>query len=218
MATSKERQRTAEIYNLHLIGIEDCDEYGMPLLEAYTPDIENIKAIRFRDKPEPGLAAHFFLEDYSIEGLWRQPGRYIDMLKKFDLVFTPDYSCFLDMPEPMQRWNVYRSRALGVIWQKEGINVIPTVTWGEPNTYEFAFDGIPDKATLVFSSVGLARGKDGKKLFKDGAEAACEYLEPLQVLCYGTPIEFNSNGAKVVWKSSDTQDRFNELKKEAKNG
>lgn len=211
--TTDRKDRTARLYNLHLVTENDCDEVGMPLLKPVDIPIKDTDLVSFKAKPNKEVGAHFFMEDYAFENTWRDPERYISMLAKFAYTLTPDFSCFLDMPEPMQRWNVYRSRALGFIWQNAGLCVVPTVTWGLENTYQFAFDGIPDDSTVCFSSVGLMRCTEGKEVFRNGAEAACEYLSPKKIICYGTPCDFNAQGSEVVWVPSEMQRRFNEIKK-----
>lgn len=209
---NKRKDRTERLYNLHLVTADDCDDQGMPMLDPVDIELEGISLTSFKNKEPNGSGAHFFLEDYAFENTWHEPERYINVLKRFSFTLTPDFSCFLEMPSPMQRWNVYRSRALGRIWQDAGLTVIPTVSWGLEDTYTFAFDGIPDDSTLAFSSVGLMRCKEGKEIFKGGTEAACEYLRPAKVICYGTPCEFDSNGAETVWIKSEMQERFDKLR------
>jgi hypothetical protein len=155
---------------------------------------------------------HFFLDDYRFEWAWSDPLRYVDMLRRFKCVLTPDFSCYVDMPEPMQRWNVYRGRAVGRIWQMQGLNVIPTLTWGFENSYSFCFDGIPTGSVVALSTVGLMRGKDGQRLFADGAGEAARRLKPSAILAYGEPMEFDDAEASVIWYQSDTALRFKAMK------
>ncbi|MEG1624156.1 MAG: DUF4417 domain-containing protein, partial [Raoultibacter sp.] len=104
------------------------------------------------DKFDCGI--HFFVDDYQFERLWAAPKKYIDLLKKFDCVLTPDFSLYMDMPLPMQQWNEYRRRALGNLWQRHGMKVIPTLSWSVKASYPFCFDGIPHNATVAVSTVG----------------------------------------------------------------
>lgn len=67
------------------------------------------------------------------------------MLKKYECVFTPDYSLYADMPIPMLIWNTYRSRFLGAYYQAEGVKIIPTVSWSLENSFDFCFAGLPKK-------------------------------------------------------------------------
>lgn len=217
MATNRS-DRTIRLYNLHLIDESSCDDTGMPILASSDVNLEGCLLVNFRATPKGNEGAHFFMEDYAFENTWRDPLKYVPMLKSFAFTLTPDFSCFLEMPEPMQRWNVYRSRAVGRIWQDAGLCVVPTVTWGMENTYQFAFDGIPDNSTVCFSTVGLMRCKEGKKLFRDGAEAACEYLHPSKIICYGNACDFNAQGAEVVWVKSEMEKRFEKIREVKNNG
>ncbi len=40
---------------------------------------------------------HFFLYDYKFENIWTNPDKYIDILKKYRAVLTPDYSMYTAM-------------------------------------------------------------------------------------------------------------------------
>lgn len=66
---------------------------------------------------------HFYLEDSKFERMWRNPYRYIPILKRFSFVLTPDFSIYTDMPEAMQIWNIFRSRLLGQMLQREGMTL-----------------------------------------------------------------------------------------------
>lgn len=90
------------------------------------------------------------------------------MLSRFACVLTPDFSCYLDI-EPMQRWNVCRGRVVGRALQDAGLTVVPTLTWGEPNTYAFCFEGIPKGSIVALSTVGLMDCDEDIALFKHGS-------------------------------------------------
>ena len=45
---------------------------------------------------------HFFADDYAFERLWNSPEQYIDMLRKFQCVLSPDFSLYMDMPMAMK--------------------------------------------------------------------------------------------------------------------
>lgn len=95
----------------------------------------------------------------------------------------------MDMPRPMQLWNIYRARALGNIWQREGIKVIPTLTWASADTYDFCFDGVPQGATVATSTVGIKNDKQATKVFTDGLNAALKAIKPKTLLLYGGRVK-----------------------------
>ncbi len=73
---------------------------------------------------------HFYEHDKNIERFWKNPTRYLPILKRFKGVISPDYSLYYDMPLSMQIWNTYRGKALAHWLQENGVEVIPNVRWG----------------------------------------------------------------------------------------
>ncbi len=102
------------------------------------------------------------------------------------------------MPDPMQRWNRYRSMALGRYWQENGLSVVPVLSWAQPSTYAFAFDGIPKHATVATSTVGVRRDKAALAVWHDGMRAAMDALEPSRVLLYGGNVGFDFGGCELI--------------------
>lgn len=211
---SERRDRVRRAYNLHLVdGFGVAGFAGMPMLDRVEIEPERLRA--FTSCPrcsDPMAGVHFFLDDYRFEGTWGDPLRYVDMLSRFACALTPDFSCYLDMPEPIQRWNVYRGRAVGRAWQDAGLVVVPTLTWGEPGTYAFCFDGIPQGSAVALSTVGLMDCTEGVELFRNGASEAARRLRPSVVLAYGRRCDFDANGARVVWYESEMQAKFRALR------
>lgn len=212
------RDRVRRAYNLHLVDCFDIDEEtGMPMLDPVDVIPTRLRSFTSCARcTDDSAGVHFFLDDYRFEGTWSDPERYASMLSRFACVLTPDFSCYLDMPEPMQRWNVYRGRAVGWAWQNMGLAVVPTLTWGEPNTYAFAFEGIPHHSTVALSTVGLMNCVEGVELFKRGASEAARQLLPSVVLAYGKRCDFDAHGAEVVWYESEMQSRFAGMKAKRK--
>ncbi|WP_417142335.1 DUF4417 domain-containing protein [Raoultibacter massiliensis] len=210
--------RVRRAYNLHLLdgfGVDGAT--GMPVLDPADASPRRLRAFTSCPRCSDGAAGvHFFLDDYRFEGVWSDPVRYVPMLSRFGCVLTPDFSCYLDMPEPMQRWNVYRSRAVGRIWQDAGLRVVPALTWGDPGTYAFCFDGVPRGSTVALSTVGLMDCAEGIGLFRNGAEEAARRLRPSRVLAYGRECGFDACGAEVLWYGSEMQSRFDAIRERKK--
>ncbi len=139
------------------------------------------------DERKCGL--HFFIDDYQFERLWNRPTDYMDLLAGFECVLTPDFSLYMDMPRPMMAWNVYRARALGHLWQRRGMQVVPTLTWAQPDTYAFCFDGIPKGATVATSTVGVHGDTAAQAVWRDGMRAALEAVKPKALLLYGGRLD-----------------------------
>lgn len=90
------------------------------------------KAISSRDHDQ---GVHFFEYDYQFERVWRNPRRYLSILKRFKGVILPDFSLYRDMPLCMQTWNIYRSRAIGTWLQDNGVDVIVNMRFGDERTF-----------------------------------------------------------------------------------
>lgn len=65
--------------------------YEFPILER--ADGKPLKAIPFNETTKTKDFAqwvHFYIHDYCFERLWNNPKQYLNLLKKFDGVITPD--------------------------------------------------------------------------------------------------------------------------------
>lgn len=194
-----ERERTGNAYNL-----EDFDKersegfYEMPTLERidYVPDdLIGFNYVLNSNKYDCGV--HFYVDDYQFERIWTQPYLYTDKLMQYDCILTPDFSLYMDMPMAMKIWNVYRSRLIGQIYQDRGLRVIPTLSWAEPETFTFCFDGIPEHSTVSVSTIGVKRNKEAMKIWTQGMDEAIKRLKPKNILVYGGDIGYDFGDINV---------------------
>ena len=194
-----EREKTYNAVNLN-----EYDEsrtagfYQMPVIKAcnYAPD-DLVGFNYVKTAKEYDCGVHFFLDDYQFERIWNAPHEMIERLKPFQCCLTPDFSLYMDMPMSMKIWNVYRSRLIGQMMQDVGIKVIPTLSWAEPDTFTFCFDGLEKGGAVAVSTVGIMRDQEARKIWAAGMDAAMERLEPQTVLCYGSRIDYDFGGADV---------------------
>ena len=102
-------------------------------------------------------AVHFYETDDKIECFANNPHRYLQRLKKFKAVITPDFSVYRDMPLVVQRHQTYLNRAFGFWLQKNGVPIIPNVRYGDERTYSFCFEGIPQNSVISIGTHGTGR-------------------------------------------------------------
>lgn len=139
-----------------------------------------------------------FLDDYQFNRLWTNIDRYIPMLQKFRYVMSPDFSTYTDFPKVMQIYNHYRKHWVGAYLQEAGIQVIPTISWSTPDSFEWCFDGEPEGAAVEVSSVGCMNSKEKKALFLAGYEEMIRRLSPETIIFYGSvPEECMGNIVRV---------------------
>lgn len=179
-------KRTNNIYNLdYYVRTRTKGRFNIPALKPADSDVKDFQSFNvISSRPEYDKGVHFFISDYQFERLWREPARYIKILKNFPCVLTPDFSLYTDMPIAIQVYNIYRSRLIGQIMQQEGICVIPTLQWSTPESYDFAFDGTPEESTVAVSTVGVMKKSESISLWCDGMAEALKRLRPKKILMY----------------------------------
>ena len=169
--------------------------YGMPIMTpTQTTGDQMLRFMDWKEVSDPeNYIAHFYYDDYKFISAWREPDKYLERLKKFKAVVSPDFSLYTDFPRALQILSCYRRQWCGAFWQSQGIDVIPDVVWGDEKSFEYCFDGIPKGGTVAVSTVGVANDKQWNDkesdMFRSGYNEMLKRLEPTTILFYGTMIE-----------------------------
>ena len=205
-----ERHRTNDTYNLGIIDNENASEFWqMPIIknDNFIPS----KLIGFnyaKTSKEKNVGIHFYLDDYQFERLWNKPEEYVDILKQYECILSPDFSLYMDMPMPMKIWNIYRSRLIGQYYQSQGIKVIPTLSWAEEETFEFCFEGIPKGSIVSISTIGVKKNKEALKIWKTGVDELIKRIEPSTILIYGGKLDYDYGDIKVIYYENQVTERM----------
>lgn len=201
-----ERTRTNKAYNLDLIDWDELsnDFWQMPVIhnDEFVPD----SLIRFnyaKTSKTKDAGIHFYVDDYQFERIWTKPEKYLGLIREFQCMLSPDFSLYMDMPTPMKIWNVYRQRQIGAYYQSQGIKVIPTMQWAEPESYEYCFQGIPKGSIVSISTLGVKGDEDALKVWHDGTDEMIRRIEPSKILVYGGVIEHDYQGIEVIYYKND---------------
>jgi len=206
-----ERHKTNDAYNLDLIDFENStnDFWQMPVIQNDNFIPEDIIGFNYaKTSKDKNVGIHFYLDDYQFERIWNKPEDYIDILKQYKCIFSPDFSLYLDMPMPMKIWNIYRSRLLGQYYQQQGIKVIPTLSWAEKETFKFCFEGIPKRSIVSISTIGVRKNKEALKIWKAGVDELIKRINPSVILIYGEKINYDYKGIKVIYYENKIIKRF----------
>lgn len=168
---------------------DGASEYNFPIIKPVDVDCEGVPLIGFNyakteKKPEDKIV-HFFLDDYQFERVWNNPDAYINILKRFKAVVSPDFSLYLDFPRVIQMYNHYRRQWCGAYFQDYGIDVIPTVRWSDEESYKWCFEGLPKHSLVCISTVGGFKENAVREMWLKGYYKALEVLEPSHILFYG---------------------------------
>ena len=195
-----ERERTNRAYNLDLIEELTDDFWQMPVIENddFIPDdLIGFNYAKSSENKKCGI--HFYIDDYQFERVWNYPEKYVDVLKEYDCILSPDFSLYLDMPMPMKIWNIYRSRLVGQYYQSKGIKVIPTISWAEKETFKFCFKGIPKGSIVSISTIGVKQDKNALKIWRKGVDEMIKQIEPKAILVYGGELDYDFKDIKVYY-------------------
>lgn len=169
--------------------------YGIPSMQATQTHGSNL--LRFCDFGEvedlSGYIAHFYYDDFKFIQAWRDPDKYINTLRKFKAVISPDFSLYTDFPRALQILSCYRRQWCGAYWQSIGLDVIPDVVWGDEKSFDYCFLGIPQHSVVAVSSVGVSNDKDWNgsegDRFRAGYNEMLKRLEPTKIIFYGTILD-----------------------------
>ena len=128
---------------------------------------------------------HFYMHDRYFERVLTSTTDYLDLLKQFDGVITPDCSLLVGQSACLQQTNTYFNRAVGYYLQKHGIPVIANIRWSDEASFDYCFLGVPQKAIVAVSTHGCIRSKEQKMHFKAGLGEMIHRLNPTDVVVHG---------------------------------
>lgn len=150
----------------------------------------------------------FYEDDEKINAFWNNPKKYLEKLKKFNGVISPDYSLYRDLPFSMQVNNTYQGKALGHWLQENGVEVIPNVRWGDERSYDLACMGVPKNSIIAVGTHGCIKEKEEKQWFIKGLDYVVKELKPKTIVVYGREPDYifsliKMYGIKVLSFESD---------------
>lgn len=178
---------------------KQADIFGIPIIPKpffSHEELQNLRLLSFdqvkRDEGKHrNRMVHFFLYDYKFEKIWDNPEPFVDLLRPYRAVLTPDFSMYTEMPPALQLYNTFRNRWCGAYLAEQGMRVVPTVSWGKEESYDFCFAGI-EKGSIVAVSTYMfhAHGNhaDQKELFMNGYRELLRRIQPEYVICYSEPF------------------------------
>lgn len=167
-------------------------KYQFPIVRKQEIDLSNVQLIsasdaKYNDREEnrrKGL--HHFVDDCKFTAAYNNPEKYLEKVSQYAFVCTPDFSTYSDMQIWRQVESIAHSRWCGAFWQNQGVNVIPTVSWSTPESYDFCFDAI-ERGSIV--AVGMIGCKHSKEEFLAGYREMLRRIEPSVIIVFGKPFE-----------------------------
>lgn len=135
----------------------------------------------FNDK-----AVHGYVDDYRLNSWWKRLDYYTKKMTQCKVVITPDFSIYHDMPLYLQLYQIARSRFTGAYMQQMGIPVIPSLTWTDEKSYDYAFLSIQKGCDVSTSThIGSDRGDNYyRDEFLYHLKNAIQILQPNKLWIY----------------------------------
>lgn len=128
---------------------------------------------------------HCFVADEQFRRLYRYMWRYREILRYVKGMIGADFSLFRDDDSETQANNCRRNRALDYALQQMGVSLIPTAGFAGEETWDWCFDGLPERSTLAVTTNCLGRDPEAKRLFIGGTSAIMNKLQPTALVVCG---------------------------------
>ena len=165
---------------------------------------------------------HFYIDDQKFDGprkgIWKQPFDALDIIRHFSGAITPDFSTYADFPDPINRYNTYRMRAFGRWLGENGIPIINNVRWGDEETWDYCFDGIPYNSMVAIGTVasGIKLLKN-RPIFEKGLFRMIDCINPNPVIIFGSSNyeyfkKLTKQNKQIITFPSDTSIAFSSRK------
>lgn len=151
------------------------------------------------------------LFDYesSSKGFWEMPVIDNDNYIPSDLIgfnydkTSQNKNCgmhfYLDDYQFERIWNIYRSRLIGQFYQRQGIKVIPTISWAEIESFDYCFQGISKGSVVSISTIGVKNSSEALKMCKSGMNEMIKRIKPSAILVYGGKLDYDYKDIKVIY-------------------
>lgn len=200
MQFSYVKQRKAKTNNMHLsLNIEKNDN-GIPIVKPYNGSIPDIVVPYTCRGNAKNVGLHFFVDDYRFESLWNNlEHKTKNVISKYQYVFAPDYSCFVDEGKVGNLIGIYKNRFITAYWQQYGIKVIPVASWGNADSFSYCFEGLPRNSIIAVGSVAVSSCKASIALWQYGIKQLENQLAPTKILVYGKKIEVPNLSTNIYY-------------------
>ncbi len=129
--------------------------------------------------------AHGFLDDHRLNVFYNSPDKHKQKLSQYLALIPPDYSAYREMDRWRMIESIAHNRWVGKHWQESwGMDVIASVTWGAPSSFDFCFDGIEPGSWVAISVIG---NRTTPREFMLGYDAMLEHIAPSGIICLDKP-------------------------------
>lgn len=135
---------------------------------------------------------------------------YAKILSRFKYVISPDFSQHLDMPQFLCMQNSWWNSAFGAYWQSLGINIIPNVSWSRPDSFDYAFTGLPKHGVVAINCTAIKGNPMSRYFWMKGYDAAINVLDPKLIIRYGDKMPNEDETRSIYFENENLKRLRNE--------
>lgn len=129
---------------------------------------------------------HFYIDDQGFLRVLRNPEKYLPFFKRCHSVIGTDLSQYAEMSPEDRYFSAYINSAFSAYLQRNGVKVIPNVTWSLPDSFCYSWSSLPKNSVIAINCKGIMKHDASKYLWMKGYECACNTLHPSHIIRYGT--------------------------------
>ena len=165
---------------VHTVVLDEADEM---LNMGFTESIDDILS-----RVPEGRSMLLFSATMPKE-IARITKKYMEKLKQYEVVLTPDFSPYADMPLATQIFNHYRKHWVGALMQEYDVKVVPTIRASrDERSLDFYLDGEPSGGVVCISSMWTS-DDEARAYFLREYETMRKTLKPEKIYVYGNEVE-----------------------------
>lgn len=198
-------QRKMRILNKHLLPSNTITEgeYELPTVKPYTGPVPDVfipySAKVCYNSQYKGVYCH--IDDMGFNTTWTRPVIALKKVRQYMVAIAPDHTLWVDALRCENVEQLRKTRTTQLFWQNNGVDTIQAASWGDADSImTYAFDGLAEGS---WTSIGHQRvgNKIEQRLFRFGVQTLVERKQPLGLLVFGAPLDFDP-GVPVIVKPS----------------
>lgn len=194
MTVKSWQQLKKHILNKHLLPrvYQTEGRFELPKLLPYQGRLPNefrpYNARVLPDASRVGVYCH--IDDAHFISCWNRPMTGLAKVRRYMTAVAPDFTLWMDglLCENVEQ--LRRNRVIGLYWQSNGVQVIPSASWGSADSLKYSFDGLPQNSWLALGHQRIG-GRQEQRLYQYAVERLIEVKRPIGLIVFGAKLHFN---------------------------
>lgn len=135
---------------------------------------------RIKNTHKKDIISHFFIQDNKQVCFISNPAVHKDILNSVYATCSPDFSVFLNVYPQFNNATILLNRLIASSFQQQDRFVILTLSWGNADTYNVAFDNIQRGSIVAVSTLGI----NDQQCFRLGFTEMIKRVSPQKICWY----------------------------------